>query len=197
MQQLWNPHAARCTAETPSVQAVLRVPRDRQRPRHPCRGAWAGRASTVSTDNGNGAAWTAEMLDQAREQREINARKVAANKHGAIGWHALELRGQPPPRTWWIQDWLTPAPTLCAGGGGIGKSILWQTIGTALATGREFLGAPAAPLRVLLWACEDDAEEIWRRQAAICSHFEIPLADLEGRFIVMARHGCDNTLVAP
>jgi len=174
---------------------MLRIRGDRQRPRHPCRGA--ALRPTVIADNGNGVTMTPEMLDHARELREETSRKKLAVEYGALHWAALELSGPPPPRTWWIQDWLTPAPTLCAGSGGVGKSVLWQTIGTALAMGREFLGATAAPLRVLLWACEDDAEEIWRRQAAICSHFEIPLADLEGRFIVMARHGCDNTLIAP
>jgi hypothetical protein len=109
-----------------------------------------------------------------------------------IEWSSL--RGKAPPaRTWWIQDWLSPAPTLCAGAGGVGKSLLWQTIGTALATGKEFLGATTPPLKVVMWSCEDDQDEIWRRQLPICEHFGIGLDDLSSLTMV-PRHGADNTL---
>lgn len=111
-----------------------------------------------------------------------------------IDWREFEGKS-PPPRSWWIQDWLGASPTLCSGTGGIGKSLLWQTIATSLATGREFLGATAAPLKVLAWMCEDDPDEIWRRQAAICSHFEIPIGDLAGKLTVVPRLGFDNTLL--
>jgi RecA-family ATPase len=111
-----------------------------------------------------------------------------------IDWAKLQGK-TPPPRVWWIQDWLTPAPTLCAGAGGSGKSLLWQTLGTALALGREFIGATTAPLRVLMWACEDDPDEIWRRQAAICAHFGIKIETLQGIMNVVPRLGCDNTLL--
>lgn len=134
---------------------------------------------------------------EGEEEQKKRQRNEAARRYGALDWPALELAGAPPPRTWWIQDWFGPWPTLGAGGGGIGKSLLWQTIGTSLATSSEFLGPTAAPLRVLMWACEDDKEELWRRQVAICSYFQLSLAALEGKFTVMPRHGCDNTLIAP
>jgi RecA-family ATPase len=111
-----------------------------------------------------------------------------------IDWSACEGR-DPPPRTWWIQDWLTPAPTLCAGAGGVGKSILWQTIAAALATGCEYLEAATKPLNVLMWACEDDRDELWRRQARICEHFGIKFPDLAGNLTVVPRYGHDNTML--
>jgi hypothetical protein len=100
----------------------------------------------------------------------------------------------PPPRSWWIQDWLGPHPTLCSGSGGIGKSLLWQTLGTALALGKEFIGATAKPLTVMMWACEDDGDEIWRRQAAICDHFDVGIEAVAGKLFVVPRFGESNTL---
>jgi RecA-family ATPase len=111
-----------------------------------------------------------------------------------MDWRSYKDR-TPPPRSWWIQDWLGPHPTLCSGTGGIGKSLLWQTISTALARGIEFIGATAAPLQVLMWACEDDRDEIWRRQVAICTHFKIAIEELEGKLTVVPRYGYDNTLL--
>jgi hypothetical protein len=111
-----------------------------------------------------------------------------------IDWLAWQNR-TPPAREWWIQDWLSPAPTLCSGTGGIGKSLLWQTIGTSLAMGREFLAPTTRPLRVLLWMCEDDENEIVRRQDAICAHFGIERTELAGRLHVEPRLGYDNTLI--
>lgn len=112
-----------------------------------------------------------------------------------IDWAAIAGR-DPPPRLWWIQDWLTPAPTLLAGAGGSGKSHLMQTIGTALATGSEYLEAASRPLRVLIWGCEDDADEVWRRQVPINSHFGVEMADLDGRLHIVPRVGRDNRLFA-
>src|SRR5581483_8850845 len=47
-----------------------------------------------------------------------------------IDWSTLT--GDPPERTWWIPDWLSPHPTLNSGAGGIGKTRLWQTLATSL-----------------------------------------------------------------
>lgn len=111
-----------------------------------------------------------------------------------IDWD--ELKGDPPPRTWWIQDWLGPWPSLTAGAGGVGKSRLWQTICTSLVTGSPFLETAVKGMRTLTWSCEEDTNEIWRNQAAINAHFKITMADLMGLHIV-PRLGQDNTLLAP
>jgi RecA-family ATPase len=151
--------------------------------------------AAMTAANGDSNGQLADLQRQAVEILDERARRAKAVEGGAIDWSLLEGR-EPPPRTWWIQDWLSPAPTLCAGGGGIGKSLLWQTIGTALATGREFLGASVAPLRVLVWACEDDENEIWRRQLVICQHLGVSMTDLGG-LSILPRLGADNTLLSP
>ena len=111
-----------------------------------------------------------------------------------MDWRALEGR-TPPARVWWIQDWFGPDPTLCSGSGGMGKSVLWQAIGTSLVTAHPFLGVSARDLRVLMWACEDDADELWRRQAEICTHFGVPLGALADKLTIVPRYGRDNTLL--
>jgi RecA-family ATPase len=105
-----------------------------------------------------------------------------------------ECQGDPPPRSWWIQDWLGPWPTLIAGAGGSGKTTLWQTIATALATGKPFLGPQVRPLNVLMWLCEDDKHEVWRRQHAINRYFGLEYVDLE-QLSIVPRMGFDNTLL--
>jgi hypothetical protein len=110
-----------------------------------------------------------------------------------IDWDALT--GAPPERTWWIRDWLGPWPTLTAGTGGAGKTRLWQAAGTALATGKPYLGAAIKPLKVLMWLCEDNRDEVWRLQAAINTHFGLTMADLKDKLYVVPRQGRDNTLL--
>ncbi len=134
----------------------------------------------------------AAVASYARAVRDLAA-PVKSDSRTPIDWMSLADRA-PPARTWWLQDWLGPTPTLCSGPGGVGKSLLWQTIGTSLACGVEFLGPAAQNLRILVWACEDDSDEIWRRQADICRHFGLAFADL-GRLNVVPRHGADNTLL--
>lgn len=109
-----------------------------------------------------------------------------------INWGSLE--GAAPARSWWIQDWLGAWPTLVAGSGGAGKTTLWQTIATALATGKTFLAPSVRPLNVLMWLCEDAKDDVWRRQERINSHFGIEYVDLEQLHIV-PRMGFENTLL--
>jgi hypothetical protein len=111
-----------------------------------------------------------------------------------LRWAELAAAGEPAPRQWRISHWLPKEPTLMAGQGGVGKSLLAQTIATALALGRSFLDEIREPSTVLMWACEDDHDELWRRQVAICKYFDVPLDTLEGRLILEPRRGLENTL---
>lgn len=100
----------------------------------------------------------------------------------------------PPVRSWRISHWLTAGPTLLAGPGGIGKTLIAQTIATALALGQRFLDDVHESSTVLFWACEDDHDELWRRQVAICKYFGVDLRDLAGKLFIEPRLGCENTL---
>lgn len=131
------------------------------------------------------------------EQR--TGRKISATSSNiilprfAMRWAELDGE-QPPLRTWAISHWLGHGTTLLAGRGGIGKTLLAQTLATALALGRNFLDTVEREQRVLFWACEDDRDELWRRQVAICRYFNVNLSDLEDKLIIEPRSGMDNTL---
>lgn len=110
-----------------------------------------------------------------------------------INWGSLE--GEPPPRLWWIQDWLGPWPTITSGAGGAGKTRLWQMIATSLATGKPYIGSgQIKPLNVLVWSCEETQDEVWRQQIAINKHFGLEMVDLENLHVV-PRQGHENTLM--
>lgn len=111
-------------------------------------------------------------------------------------WAELEDQ-KCPDRIWRLSHWLSIGPTLLAGRGGTGKSLVAQTLATALALGQNYIDQVSEPLKVLAWFCEDDHDELWRRQIAICEYFNITLSQLEGKLVIEPRLGCENTIFAP
>lgn len=91
------------------------------------------------------------------------------------------LEGVPiPERRWLVPDWIPQGQvTLLGGDGGVGKSLLAQQLMTSLALGRDWLGLPVMPRKVFGLFCEDDEDELHRRQALINQHYECAFADLE------------------
>lgn len=98
-----------------------------------------------------------------------------------------------PEFEWLIPHWLSWHPTLLSGRGSIGKSLLAQQLATALATGTPFIGAACPPMKVLCWMCEDEHDELWRRQERICASMGLPLGGL-GNLTIDARYGLKNEL---
>jgi AAA domain/Bifunctional DNA primase/polymerase, N-terminal/Primase C terminal 1 (PriCT-1) len=106
-----------------------------------------------------------------------------------LDWRALESQ-TPPERQWAIDHWLGMGHvTLLAGAGGTGKTLIAQAMGSCIALRREYLDWMPAQRRVLMWACEDDVEEVWRRQAAIARLLDVKLADFADRFTVLSYDG--------
>jgi hypothetical protein len=103
----------------------------------------------------------------------------------------------PPSRDWAVDHWLPMGHcALLAGNGGIGKTLLAQTLGSCLALGADYIDAIAKPRRVLFWAGEDETTELWRRQLLICKWLNVPLSKLADEFIVESYAGRDMTLAA-
>jgi RecA-family ATPase len=108
----------------------------------------------------------------------------------------VSLAGKPvPPREWIVQDWL-PAGTvsLSYGDGGIGKSLLAQQLLTSCATGVPWCGLAVTRCPVLGMFCEDDEDELHRRQDAINAHFSLPW-DRFGDMHWASGVGQDNVLI--
>jgi hypothetical protein len=69
--------------------------------------------------------------------------------------------------------------------GGLGKSSLVMVEALAMVTGRDLIGeAPKGQLKVWYWNGEDPMEELQRRVAAACLHYEIHANDLGERLFV-------------
>lgn len=100
-----------------------------------------------------------------------------------------------PPRIWIVRDWI-PCGTVTAlyGDGGTGKSLLAQTLMTACATGRPFLGLDTTGCAAFGIFCEDEADELHRRQADINLALGVDWPDLR-RMAWESRVGMDNVLM--
>lgn len=102
---------------------------------------------------------------------------------------------QPPPRSWVIRDWIPRhSVTLLAGSGGVGKSLLAQQIGTAVAANRDWLGQVETPGGVLYLAAEEEPDELWRRQVDICRAMGIPMSAVAPDLYLDGRMGLDNAM---
>lgn len=93
----------------------------------------------------------------------------------------IALQGlEVPRRSWVVPAWVPSAQvTMLGGDGGIGKTLVAQQLLTACAAGRDWLGLPASHIKACGFFCEDDLDELHRRQCAINEHYQIEFGDLE------------------
>ena len=138
-------------------------------------------------------------LDDYR-RKDLDRRQELAEggyKRSHIDWRAPESES-PPPRDWAIAGWLPMGHvTLLAGRGGIGKTLLAQTISSHLCTTQPYIDEIPRSRRVLFWAGEDDNEELCRRQLAIARSMEASLSDFDGLLFVESFIDRDMTLAEP
>jgi RecA-family ATPase len=114
-----------------------------------------------------------------------------------LDWPALQERGDPPGRRWAIKGWLGFGHvTLLVGQGGIGKSLLAQALASSLSIGKPFIDEIEGRLTCLAWHCEDDHDELWRRERRIAEWLNVPLTDFDESLILIPRAGEDNCLVS-
>lgn len=108
----------------------------------------------------------------------------------------LTLQGKAiPERRWLWRDWVPIGHTTALyGDGGTGKSLLAQELMSACALGLPFLGQSVMRCKVLGAFCEDDSDELHRRQSAINRAFGVDFGDLE-RMRWISRVGRDNLLM--
>ncbi len=99
-----------------------------------------------------------------------------------------------PDRQWIVQDWM-PARTVTLNyaDGGIGKTLLAQQLMTSCATAKPWLGLAVEPCRVFGIFCEDDADELHRRQDKINASLGVAFSNL-GNMRWTSGVGSDNVL---
>lgn len=99
--------------------------------------------------------------------------------------------GIAPPEREWRWDNFIPnhQATLLTGAGATGKSLLSQQMATCVGLGMPVLGVPTKAVPSLYITCEDDPDELHRRQAAICATLGIPLPETHGRVFLLSLYG--------
>jgi RecA-family ATPase len=102
----------------------------------------------------------------------------------------------PPPREWMVRN-IFPRRNvvICSGVGGIGKSLLMQQLVTSAVLGRTWIGHGTSRGKAVYFGCEDDEDELWRRQNDINRHLGVEQADVGDAGLTLApRTDCDNKL---
>jgi RecA-family ATPase len=109
---------------------------------------------------------------------------------------AANLKGDPPPRRWIVPHWVpSGAVTGLYGEGGSSKTqtALQLQASTALVD-TKWLGLPVEQCASLGVYCEDDRDELWRRQADIEQDYEIDRSALRDMHWI-SRVDHDNLLM--
>ena len=129
-------------------------------------------------------------IKRANGKREPEARPPNL----AMQWADLSER-IPQEREWAIDHWLGMGHvTLLAGAGGLGKTSIAQAMGSCISLHRDYLDNVGTKRRVLMWACEDDETELWRRQIAIAHSIQEPLQSFQDEFLLHSYDGEDVEL---
>lgn len=102
--------------------------------------------------------------------------------------------GEPPEREWLVDGCFPKGSVvLLSGDGGLGKSLLMQQLCTAASFGYRWLGMACKQVRTYALFCEDERDELQRRQVAINAHYNVGMGDLED-VLYRSRPGQDNIL---
>lgn len=103
----------------------------------------------------------------------------------------------PKAREWALDGWIPHRQaTYLTGPGSAGKSLLAQQLSTCIAMGLPFLGVTTHQSKAIYITCEDDGDELERRQKAICEALGVDRKALAGNLFIASLHGnVDNELI--
>ena len=99
------------------------------------------------------------------------------------------------PKRQWVygRHYIRKFLSVTVAAGGTGKTALTLAEAMAMATGRDLLNVETERQRVWVWNLEDPLEELQRRLAAICVHYQIERDEYAGHLFVNS--GRDSQLV--
>lgn len=104
---------------------------------------------------------------------------------------------QPPEREWTVADWLPRGTvTTLFGAGGAGKSLLVQQVATHVANGIPIFEKAVSTGPVLGFLCEDDDDELRRRQRALLAHMGRSASMSSADLYLQGRAGQDNVIAS-
>ena len=146
-------------------------------------------------------------IDGARRKyaKEIERRRAKKEEEVAIATEARRAALAPrpfvmadpaaiPPRQWvYGRHYIRRFLSVTVAAGGSGKTALTLTEAIAMATGKDILGTETLPRRVWVWNLEDPLEELQRRIAGICQHYNVKQEDFADRLYVNS--GRDSKLL--
>lgn len=130
---------------------------------------------------------------QGTRQNRPEASSVALDP-ATLDLAALSGLTPPPRRFAWEPGIPAGTVTLLHGYGGVGKSLLAQQVATHFVAGIPLFGGEMGGGPALVLAGEDEHDELWRRQLAICQRLDLGLDALAGRLILVAAPHIDITL---
>jgi len=135
-----------------------------------------------------------DMPDYGDEQGEF-VEPSAAEKVGDPDllpvFNPAEWQGSiAPAREWRWQDFIPDRQaTLLTGAGAAGKSLFSQQRATCTALGLPLFGIATKQCPTLYITCEDDLEELHRRQLAICDLLGVDPESLNGKLYLLSLQG--------
>lgn len=137
--------------------------------------------------------WTEppEQIDAEDVAEPIDSAAESAAPELLNIFHPADWGGtQPPSRSWRWQNFIPDnQATLLTGAGASGKSLATQQMATCIAMGLPFLGVETRRAPSLYITCEDDMDELHRRQDAINAALGISAEDTRGHLFLVSLQG--------
>lgn len=131
-----------------------------------------------------------DLPPEPQKDTVVPAKEAALPLINPASWANVDV----PERQWALPGWIPQGQaTYLTGPGSAGKSLLSQQLATCIALGLPFLGIETTPANALYLTCEDDADELHRRQKAICDSLGVSVDQLSGRLFLASLAGDANT----
>ena len=138
----------------------------------------------------------AESIERKKAQKEEEVAIATEARRAALAPRPFVMTDPAaiPPRQWvYGRHYIRRFLSVTVAAGGSGKTALTLTEAIAMATGINILGTETLPRRVWVWNLEDPLEELQRRIAGICQHYNVKQEDFADRLYVNS--GRDSKLL--